>query len=496
MNLKMKSEGGPVGTGAKVSGKAIAAIVAAGVLGIAGVGWAITKAFEDPSAKKATKPMTEDEARLTAKGDAEKQRAQHDADRLKQQEVGAGVQFDAQGNMIQGTLQGGDTAGISNMALDQVKNPEERASISAGIQRPSSGHSSISYEEPQNLDPSVMRELRETRKEERQVVSQPMLGYSTSRSATWAARRPEGQDQTAKKGGMPLSDSEQMAENNNAIAKLTSLAERALDQAPQDGGPAVAVNVNNTNQGGAGGSSSRRVAPAQVAAQAAEPGEVADMRIAGGVGPDMVVREGKFLDCALVNRIESDINDSPVILQVTRDFVSPDGRYVLVPAGSKIYGVAGSVQSLQQARLYMAFHRIVYPVRRGENESLSAYFPKRKFPGMDNMGSLGVGDKVNRHFFLQFGSAIMLGMFDGMAASVQSAGSVENPTMRDLMLARTSQNFANVVNSVIQRYANVVPTVTIREGKKCKVYFTQDVVMSPWMETRKLSWVAGNGGQP
>jgi len=112
------------------------------------------------------------------------------------------------------------------------------------------------------------------------------------------------------------------------------------------------------------------------------------------------------------------------------------------------------------------------------------------------MGSLGVGDKVNRHFFLQFGAAIMLGMFDGMAASVQSAGSVENPTMRDLMLARTSQNFANVVNSVLQRYANVVPTVTIREGKKCKVYFTQDVVMSPWMETRKLSWVAGNGGQP
>lgn len=491
MNLKMKAEGGPVGSKG-MSAKTVFALVAAGVLGISGMIWAVSKAVEDPNAKRSNKgAMSTDEAKLTAKGDAEKVKAKQDGERLKQAEIGSGVQFDAQGNMIQGTPQNAEMGGMSNMALDQVKNPVDRAAISAGIQSvPSSSY----REDPGSgsSDPSVMRERREAKKEERAEQSAPMLSYSTSRSATWATRRPEVREEGGKKAGA-LSDVEQVNENNNAISRLTALAERAAEQQGGENGAAVAVNVSNVTSGG-GGAQGRRVTPAQVSAQVAAPGEIADMRVGGGIGHDMVVREGKFLDCALVNRIESDINDSPIILQVTRDFVSPDGRYVLVPAGSKIYGVAGSVQSLQQARLYMAFHRIVYPTRRGENESLSAYFPKRHFPGMDNMGSLGVSDKVNRHFMLQFGAAIMLGMFDGAAASVQSAGSVENPAMRDLVLSRTSQNFSNVVTSIIQRYANVVPTVTIREGKKCKVYFTQDVMMTPWMETRSLSWVSGQKG--
>lgn len=499
MNLKMKPDAGAAAGAAGLGAKTIVAMVAAGVIGIGGVGWAISKAFEDPNTKKAgiTKPVSADEARLAARGQAEKDKAQKESDRMKQAEVGSGVQFDAQGNMVQGP-QGSDAAGIQNLALDQVKNPTDRAAISAGIQHPTSSggnYSSYRGEEPSNIDPSVMRERREAKREERQEQAAPMLGYTTSRSVTWAAKTANTESGQARRGGggsgAPLSDGEQVGENNRAISKLTALAERALDQQPE--GPAVSVNVNGVGGGGAnGGGNARRVTPAQSAAQVAEPGAVADMRVGGGVGPDMVVNEGKFLDCATVNRVESDINDSPVILQVTRDFVSPDGRYVLVPAGAKIYGVAGSVQSLQQARLYMAFHRIVYPMRRGENQALSAYFPQRKFPAMDNLGSLGVKDQVNRHFMLQFGAAIMLGMFDGAAASVQSAGATENPTMRDLVLARTSQNFANVVNSIIQRYANVVPTVTIREGKKVKVYFTQDVTMTPWMETRELSWVKGS----
>jgi hypothetical protein len=41
--------------------------------------------------------------------------------------------------------------------------------------------------------------------------------------------------------------------------------------------------------------------------------EVADMRISGGTGPEVVVmRDGKFLDCVLINRLESDIADSPI----------------------------------------------------------------------------------------------------------------------------------------------------------------------------------------
>jgi len=98
---------------------------------------------------------------------------------------------------------------------------------------------------------------------------------------------------------------------------------------------------------------------------------------------------------------------------------------------------------------------------------------------------------VNRHLTLQFGAAIFLGVFDGLAAQVQSPAAEDNPTARDLVLARTSKNFSSVVDAVIQRYANVVPTVTIREGTKLKCYFTQDVLLTPFMPTGELSWVKG-----
>jgi type IV secretion system protein VirB10 len=165
---------------------------------------------------------------------------------------------------------------------------------------------------------------------------------------------------------------------------------------------------------------------------------------------------------------------------VARDFLSLDGRDVLIPAGARIYGTAGKVESLQQAKLFIRFHKIVFP-RRSEAETPKvAFFPTRQMPAMDAMGRLGVGGQVNRHLMLQFGAAIMLGVFDRMAAQVQSPGAEDNPTARDLVLSRTSQNFTNVV-----------PPVTLKEGTKLKCYFTQDVALTPFMATRDLSWVRG-----
>lgn len=251
MNLKMKSEGGS-GNAGGMSGKAIAAIIAAGVIGLGGMGWAVAKALEDPKAKKIAteKPVSADEAKLAQKGLAEKEKSEREADRLKQAEIGQGVQFDNQGNMIQGTPTGSDSAGIQNLALDQVGG-KDRAAITAGIQRDSSmpsssrlSSSSYSYnqEEPQNVDASVIRERREARKEERQESTGPMLAYTTSRTVNWSARRPEGGD--TRKASVSGNPEGEMRENESAMARLTNLAEKAMEQMPQSGGPDIAVNVS------------------------------------------------------------------------------------------------------------------------------------------------------------------------------------------------------------------------------------------------------------
>ena len=223
--------------------------------------------------------------------------------------------------------------------------------------------------------------------------------------------------------------------------------------------------------------------PAEREPQAFPAGGVGDMRIGGSVGPDQIVRQGKFLDCAVVNEIRADLVDSPVIAMVSRDFISLDGKYVLVPAGSKLLGEAGRVQNLQQERVYIKFDRVLFPDQR------SAYFPVRKVPALDHVGAVGVEGDVDRHFLLQFGAAVMLGVLDGVGAVVQSPSAGTNPTLRDLIMARASGNFSTVISGVIQKYANVVPTVTVASGSKMKVFFAEDVRLSPYLATRDLRWV-------
>ena len=458
------------GVGAMGGKAGIIAMVLGGVTGMGAVGGLLYKAFAP--GKAASQQQSPAEASITSKAEAARSRAEAGVPRMRQEEVGSGYQFDALGNYVPPKVDPKDFP--ENQPLVTVEaGPGGAASrIATGIKQeepPTSWRKNS--DDSRETDPGLLKERREGRKEDRADLQGSMLGYTTSSGARWATRRAERGAGAAAGEAAPLSPEDaQIRANNQSMERLATMAEKAMT-----------------------GSQEAAPKPAETASQVAPPGEVADMRISGGTGPDVVVREGKFLDCILINRVESDIADSPVMAQVARDFMSLDGKDVLIPAGAKIYGTAGKVQSMQQAKLFITFHKIVFPRREPEETPKVAFFPTRQFPAMDSMGRLGVGGQVNRHMMLQFGAAIMLGVFDGLAAQVQSPGAEDNPTARDMVLSRTSQNFSNVVNAVIQRYANVVPTVTIKEGTKLKCYFTQDVALTPFMATRDLSWVRGKG---
>jgi type IV secretion system protein VirB10 len=114
---------------------------------------------------------------------------------------------------------------------------------------------------------------------------------------------------------------------------------------------------------------------------------------------------------------------------------------------------------------------------------------------VDGAGAVGIEGDVDRHFMLMFGSAVMLGMLDGLAAAVEGANNSATPTVRELIVARTSMNMSQVVAGILARYGNVVPTITVDPGSKMKVIFAEDVRMSPYMRSRDLSWVKHGGGR-
>ena len=423
------------------------------LVAVAGLWWSFGR---EPKATAA--PMSEEGQKLAERGEARRVEAVTEGERLRQKPVGEGYQFDATGQLVGAPA---DTYGLpQNRHLAQTvpsgpTDPAALAEISRGV------------DQRRPLDDPAAEKAPA---EDRTALTQSMLGYSTVRSATWATRRPQ------------LASTERPSEAPDR-AQAASSGEAELLRTMERLGQLGNAGEGQPSAPRPEAASGRHLYPAEESPQSFGRGGVGDMRIGGGVGPDQVVRQGKFLDCVLVNQLKVDLAESPVIAMVSRDFLTLDGQYVLVPAGAKLIGTAGTVQNLQQARVYIKLERIIYPDQR------SAFFPVRQVGAADGMGAVGVGGDVDRHFLLQFGAAVMLGMLDGLAAAVQTPGASASPGVRDLVLARTSANFSSLVAGILARYANVVPTVTVEPGAKMKVFFSEDVRMSPYMRASELSWL-------
>jgi len=433
-------------------------------------------AYRIASAETKTTPakMSIDEARLLAKAEEAQLKRQNDAKKLKQADLGSGYHVDSEGELV-GPTENADLP--PNKALDEVGagRGNAAAEIAKGIARKRVPEATA---ETYNL-PVVQKDdgSRAEGKVQRAELEKSMLGYSTVRGAKWANLRPDlGDDRETNKKAEPSSIERAI---EGAEQKLASLGSGAGSGAPAGmwgGGAGPAAGPSK------GGSD---LMPAEEQSQPFNSGGVGDMRIGGDIGREQVVRQGKFLDCVIVNEVRADLMESPVIGMVSRDFVSLDGEYVLVPAGAKLIGSAGRVQNLQQVRVYLRFDRVIFPDQR------SAYFPVRRLPAVDGTGAVGVEGDVDRHFMLMFGSAVMLGLLDGLSAAVEGANNSATPTARELIAARTSGNMTQVVAGILARYGNVVPTITVESGSKMKVFFAEDVRMSPYMRSRDLSWVKG-----
>jgi type IV secretory pathway VirB10-like protein len=506
MSIKLSNAaaGGGLGRGQ------IASLAIVGILGLGGSGVLVYKLVSGPSTPAAA--VSPDEAKLAARAEERRAKAEADARKLRQQDLGQGYQFDAQGNLLGASTDASELP--QNRALQAAKAPEADsapvAAIGRGIDR---GAGRLSPDEEED-DYDAPRRRHGTEDDDydqpppapaRGGAQVSMLGYSTVAGANWAARRPEGaaRERARDPNAAPASAGD--VRHAEAIDRLVDTMERSTRVAAEQTAGVGAVGAAKTAAAPVGVPSmwgtamvspgpsvagealyaAGAAAPAERGPQPFQAGGIGDMRIGGSVGPDQVVRQGKFLDCALVNQIRADLVDSPVIAMVSRDYVSLDGKYVLVPAGSKLLGEAGRVQNLQQERVYLKFDRVIFPDQR------SAYFPARKVPAVDRIGAVGIDGDVDRHLMLQFGAAVMLGVLDGVGAAVQSPSAGANPTLRDLVMARTSADFSSVIAGAIQKYANVVPTVTVESGAKMKVFFTEDVRMSPYMATGDLTWVRG-----
>jgi len=184
-------------------------------------------------------------------------------------------------------------------------------------------------------------------------------------------------------------------------------------------------------------------------------------------GQPYVVFEGTTIDTVLVNRLDGEFA-GPLKAMVTNPIYSQDRQHLLIPEGTFILGDVQKVAGLGQKRLAVTFHRLIMP--DGYSVDLD------QFHGLDQAGSTGLKDKVNNHYVEIFGASIALGVMAGAAeATNQNQGYNQSGTeaYKSGIASSLSQSSANVLD----RFINIPPAITIREGHRIKVYITQDMLL-------------------
>ena len=175
------------------------------------------------------------------------------------------------------------------------------------------------------------------------------------------------------------------------------------------------------------------------------------------------VYEGSLISGVLVTQLSGEFA-GPVLAQVSIPFYSADRQRILIPRGARLLGTAQAVQSRDQSRLAVGFHRLVWPDGRWVDLA---------FHGLNQVGESALGDQVNRHYWSMFGAAGAVGLLSGL--TLQGANPYAGGQAG--FQAGAGQGFGQSATQIMNRFLNRLPTITIRAGHRLRVWVTSDFLV-------------------
>jgi type IV secretory pathway VirB10-like protein len=268
--------------------------------------------------------------------------------------------------------------------------------------------------------------------------------------------------------------SDPVADAEKALAFKSRFASNLVSA---DGGAShpSAEPVSLSESAAARSSSLPPTAPTQAAAANKRAPEI-NLNVAHG--QPYAVFEGTTIDTVLVDRLDGEFAGD-VKVMVTNPLYSEDRQHVLIPEGTFILGTVQKVSGLGQKRLALTFHRMLMPDKYSVDLD--------QFHGLDQAGESGIKDKVNNHYVEIFGASIALGVISG-AAEATNLNEGYNESGTEAYKAGIASSLSQSSANVLDRFINIPPTITIRNGHRIKVYITQDMLL-PAYENHDMSSV-------
>lgn len=187
-----------------------------------------------------------------------------------------------------------------------------------------------------------------------------------------------------------------------------------------------------------------------------------------------VLRTGFVIPGTLISGINSEL-PGQIIAQVSQNiYDTATGKYLLIPQGSQLNGTYSNEVSFGQARVMIAWRRIIFP--DGKVLDIGS------MPGTDSAGYSGLSDRVNNHYLRIFGSAVLLsGVTAGISYSQDRHNNKDDRSDRSASGAISEalgQQLGQTTMQLINKNMNIAPTIEIRPGYRFNIIVTKDIVFS------------------
>ena len=273
-----------------------------------------------------------------------------------------------------------------------------------------------------------------------------------------ALRLEEVERRTRSLRSFPVAQSHRDPNESSDIAASPSVpesADAALDGALASLGQSLAALEAEMAAGLAGG-----VLPPGLPQPAAATSTPAPSRLVRPHDPPgwERIHEGRFLEAVLVTQLSGEF-PGPVLAMVSAPLYSADRQRVLIPRGARVVGTAQAVQGRDQTRLAVAFHRLLLP---------DGSWVDLEFTGLNQVGESALRDRVNRRYLSTFAAAGAVGALSGLTLAGGSPYGLR---------AGVGQGLGGSATSMLDRYLNRLPEISIRAGHRLRIWFTSDVLV-------------------
>lgn len=162
----------------------------------------------------------------------------------------------------------------------------------------------------------------------------------------------------------------------------------------------------------------------------------------------------------MINDIDSELQGK-VVAQIESNIYAAQGRFILIPAGSKAIGYYKPMSKVGDTRLQILWSRIITP--KGVDIIINAELA-------DQMGRSGLAGEVDTRFWDKYGATLLFSTINAMGQYKV------NTDKNQSILANTyGKDLANISASTLADNINIKPIININAGTRISISLLEDV---------------------